>query len=669
MIGWLVAAVFPTAGWLAGHWLAGEKGIRPSLQTMSLVGAFAPAGLQRWCGRSLVEQVVGWLLAFVGWAAAALGHDPALLVATWLLGAIWGVVLGSYTLGQDCDARAEEPPQVTAGPPPIAVDLPTSSLPHSSNNPLPAAAEEDEGLAFRLTLRCPTCGAELGVPVYHHMVQCEFCASEHIVMGQKEVIRAVIPDVVTSREGVHAAVLKYLRHLHYLKLYDQRVRPLVEQQRTGQPEAELPFSLDQPTSPIIAAMERQVEWEADAYAGRVSSRLHVLDWQRFMAPYWHRFGTLYQVAFGRDAEGHKRMEFQVVTLEGSAAANPTPLPVMGKLSYLRALRPLAGSPEAATPALPATLGQEEIDRKAVQPTRRSSELAITPIAQRGTFVAETAALVYRPWHLVEAEVDGARHRLLVDGGAADVAGEAEFGTLETEPLAAAQTEDLRLTPSRCPECGGDFTFAVDSVAHLCRNCFRLLQITGSRWHAVRYAREEPQAGTWLAPFWRFPIRLRAATGELVMDLAHLTDGIDGTYDQIGSRPQVPEFFLVPAFRVRISKAGVRLYRRLWPLLNQPRSLSRERFTAASPPRQVVAVTLPAGEAREFARVYLALAFGPRDLARAEIKRVRAAFLDAELEGEPLLTYLNLPAELVLPFRGLLGRARPQAVQALQGRPR
>ncbi|HNX50448.1 MAG TPA: hypothetical protein PLS53_02065 [Thermoanaerobaculaceae bacterium] len=669
MIGWLVAAMLPTSGWLVGRWLAGDRKMRPSLQTMPLVGAFAPAGLQRWCGRSAVEQAAGWVLGFVGWAAAALGRDPELLVATWLLGAIWGVVLGSYSLDAATAATVASPLQLTAAPPPVAVERPPASPDQPPLEPCPASEESDDGLAFRLALRCPTCGAELSVPVYHRMVRCEFCASEHVVMGQEEVIRAVIPDAVTSRESVQAAVLKHLRHLHYLRLYDQRVRPLVEQQQASLQQAELPLSLDLPTSPLVAAVEREVEWEADAYASRVASRLKVLDWQRFLAPYWHRFGTLYQVAFGRDAQGQKRMEFQVVTLEGSAAANPTFLPSMGKLSYLRALRPLAGSPEAAIPSLPASLGQEEIDRKAIQPAQRRSDLAITPIAQRGAFVAETVALVYRPWHLVEAEVDGTRHHLLVDGGAADVSGEPEFSTLQTAPLTTPETEKLRLTPSRCPECGGDFPFAADSVAHLCHNCFRLLQTTGEHWRAVRYAREEPRAGAWMTPFWRFPVRLRTSDGELVVDLPHLTDGIDSTYDQIGDRPQVPEFFYVPAFRVRVSKTGVRLYRRLWPILQQPRTLSRERFSAASPPGQVVAVTLPAGEAREFGRVYLALAFSPRDLARAEIKRVRAAFFDAELEGEPLLTFLNLPAELVQPFRGLLGRARLQAMQALQGRPR
>ena len=131
MIGWLVAASFSTAGWLVGHWLAGEKSIRPSLQTMPLVGAFAPAGLQRWCGRSLVEQLVGWVLAFVGWAAAALGHDPALLVATWLLGAIWGVVLGCLSMGEDAAPDAAG----TAG-----------RRRHSSGDPRPPGAPASPGV-------------------------------------------------------------------------------------------------------------------------------------------------------------------------------------------------------------------------------------------------------------------------------------------------------------------------------------------------------------------------------------------------------------------------------------------------------------------------------------------------------------------------------------------
>jgi len=660
---WIVAVLMPTAGWLAGAWLAAAHPHRPPLPLMAAAGALAPAGLQRWRNRSLLEQVAGWGLAFVGWAAALVGRDPEFLVATWLGGAAWGILLGAMQLG---DLRAPRDPE-PAG-------LPTSPSQPAPHFGPPAAAptppeEIDPGLAFRLAMRCPTCGAELAVPVYHHMTRCEYCASEHIVLGQGDVIRAVVPDAVTSPEEVHAVVLKYLRRLHFQKLYERRVGPLRREYEVDRQGREVVQLLDGKTPSIVAAMERRVEAEADAYAARIAPRLEIAEWRRFLAPYWHRLGTLYQVAFGRDASAAKRMELAIVPMETSAAANPTPLPEMGKLSYLRALRPLAGSPEAALDAIPATLGPEALDRAAVEPGRRNTELGITPIAVRGALVTETLALVHRPWHLVTAVLDGVAYRLLVDGGGADVAGVPEVAAVEAQPLPAAGPERLRLAPSRCPECGHDLPFAVDTVAHLCRNCFHLLEVAGERWRVVSYLREEPQAGNWLVPFWCFPLRLRTAHGELVTDLAHLTDGIDGSFDQIGDRPPGTEWFFVPAFRTRATKAGVRFYRRIWPLLRQPRAVRRERFSLISPPGETVAVTLPAGEAREFARVYLALAFGPRDLARAEVKRVRAAFLDAELEGEPTLAFLNLPAEVVEPARNLFGRTRPQAVRALGGEPR
>ncbi|MGV8042648.1 MAG: hypothetical protein AB2L07_22220 [Thermoanaerobaculaceae bacterium] len=663
MIAWAVAVLVPTAGWLAGVWLVGRRPGRPSLPLMAGVGAFAPAGLQRWRDRSFLEQVAGWGLAFFGWTAALVGRDPEVLVATWLGGAAWGIVLGAMAFGEAATTGGgvvESPPPSLPAPAPRFSPPPAAAASHD---------DSDEGLAFRLTMRCPTCGAELGVPVHHHMTRCEFCASEHLVLGQGDVIRAVIPDAVTTRAAAHSAVLKYLRRLHFQKLYERRVRPLQEQYRVDAQGREAALLVDLATPAVVAAMERQVEAEADAYAARIAPRLEITEWQRFLAPYWHRLGTLYQVAFGRDAAGAKRLELAVVTLEASAAANPTPLPEMGRLSYLRALRPLAGSPEADLTALPVTLGREVLERTAVEPGRRTSELGIVPIAVRGTLVPETLALVYRPWHIVAACLDGDTHHLLVDGGGADVAGVPQTLLVEAEPLADAEGEPLHLTPSRCPECGHDLPFAVDTVAHLCRSCFRLLELSDSRWRVASYLREDPLPGTWLAPFWCFPLRLRTATGELVTDLAHLTDGVDGSFDQIGDRPQGAEWFFVPAFRTRVTKAGVRFYRRIWPLLRQRRSLSRERFSPASPPGEMVAVTLPAGEARVFARVYLALAFGPRDLARAEVKRVRAAFLDAELEGEPTLAFLNLPAEVAEPVRNLFGRTRPQAVRALGGQPR
>jgi hypothetical protein len=184
-----------------------------------------------------------------------------------------------------------------------------------------------------------------------------------------------------------------------------------------------------------------------------------------------------------------------------------------------------------------------------------------------------------------------------------------------------------------------------------------------------YLHEEPQPGGWQVPFWCFPLRLRTTAGDLVTDIAHLTDGIDTTYDQIGDRPQVEQRFFVPAFRTRVTKTGVRLYRLLWPLLQRSHGeLSKERFTPAQPPDRVVEVTLGPAEARAFARVYLALAFTQRDLARAQVRSVRERFLSARLEGDPDLVFLNIPEEIVGPFAGVFGRARLLAVAGLEGRP-
>ncbi len=129
---------------------------------------------------------------------------------------------------------------------------------------------------------------------------------------------------------------------------------------------------------------------------------------------------------------------------------------------------------------------------------------------------------------------------------------------------------------------------------------------------------------------------------------------------------------MPAFRTRVSRAGVRLYRRLWPAVQgRPHELQAERFSPARPPARVVEVTLPAAEARAFARVYLALAFTQRDLARAQVKRVREMFLSAQLEGEPDLVFLTLPDALVGPFDTLFGRAQrdgPRGPRGRAGRP-
>jgi ribosomal protein S14/DNA-directed RNA polymerase subunit RPC12/RpoP len=654
MTGWVATLLLPTALWAVGHGLAARNAPLPAFWAFPVVGFLTPSGLLRWCARPFAEQLVAWVLSVVGWAGIFLVHDVQVFIAFGLLAGAWGFALGLKQLR----APALEPTRVAAAAP--------------TQPSRKTGGDGAEASGFALELRCPACGAQLAVPVYHRMARCAFCGSEHVVAGRGDTLTVVIPDAAAGEDGVKAAVLKHLRHLHYLKLYDQRVRPLVADSGFA-PEApphELESLLPSPTSPLVNAMDREVDRAAEAYAERIAPSLRLVSRRRFLAPYWHRCGTLYQAAFGRDAKGLKRMEFAVTTIEGSVRATTAPLPAMGKLSYLRALRPLLGAPEAEVPALAVECGPEEIDRRVQQLTRRSTELAVAPLAIHATFVPEVVALVYRPWHVAEMELDGDRFIVLVDGGAGAVEGEPPVLDLASAAHADLTDEPPTLTPSRCPECGGDLAFAPDSVAHLCRNCSRIVAMRGVRWTTLPYLREEPARDHWMVPFWRFPLRLRMANGQLIVDLPHLTDGVDDTYDQIGERPQVPEAFFVSAFRTRVNKAGVRLYRRLWPLVQgRQRVLQRERFDAVRPPERVVDITLPAPEARVFARVYLALAFTQRDLARAQIKSVRERFLSTELEGEPELVFLNLPAETVEPFEGIFGRARPAAIEDLQGEPR
>lgn len=649
MTGWALTLLVPSALWALGHVLSGRDTAHPALGACGIAGFLAPAGLLRRCGRPFPEQLIAWVVSVVAWAGLFVIRDTQVFLAFGLVGAVWGLALGLKTV----QVRKPEPVRPPAP------------------KPQPARPSEPHEGGFCLELTCPTCGASLAVPVYHRMSRCGFCGSVHAVTGRSETLICVIPDAVTDEGALKAAVLKHLSHRRYLTLYDQRVRPLIAGSGFARDERgeESGLLAEERTPAFVNAVEAEVARAAETYAANIAPRLAVRAWRRFLSPYWHRFGTLYQAAFGRDAAGTKRMEFTVATIEGSVAACRAPLPPMGKLSYLRGLRPLVGAPEAATPALPVEIEKEEIDRRLEQLGRRSTELSLKAIAVHATLVPEVVALIYRPWHLATVEADGETFELLVDGGAGTVEGEAPACDLAPVPLAGLEAEPPTLAPSRCPECGADLPFAPDAEAHLCRNCYRLVAMRGSRWTTVSYLHEEPVAGHWLVPFWRFPLRLRTATGALIVDLPHLTDGIDGTYDQIGDRAQVQQAFFVPAFRTRVSRAGVKLYRRLWPLVRgRPRELSSERFTPARTPEQVVDVTLSAPEARVFARVYLALAFTQRDLARAQVKTVRERFLAGQLEGEPELAYLSLAQEIVAPFASLLGRARLAALEQLEGQP-
>jgi hypothetical protein len=651
MIGEAVAVLaIPTVALLAGRALAEAGPQRLPLPVAAGLGALAPAAAVAFFQRSFVEQTAAWAVGLVGWGGLLLGGDPYVLAASMLAGAVWGGLLAL-------------PASV---PPPPPRPSPVKPEP-AAGEPTPQDGEDDE---VCIDLICPSCSAVVTFPVYHAMVQCRFCGSRHLVRREDTTLATVIPNAVRDEATVTAAVLAHLRYLKYLELYDRMVRPLVQRRAGQQPHPDpLAPALDGASLAAINAAEARVNRAADAYAARLAPHIKLLAWQPFLAPYWHRSGTLYQVAFGRQEDGSKRMEFAIIHLEGSQLGTATPLPDMGKLSYLKTLRPLYGAPEATMPALPVQGGREELAARLETMHQRRATFPFRAIAVRGVFVPQVEVLVWRPWHAAHVSIGGSKREFLVDGASARV-------TVEPPPplpLPAAgppklpSHQQIRLAPSRCPVCGAELAFVPDAAAHLCGNCFRLLEASGHRLQPRPYLRDEPLVGQAGVPFWRFPLALRTAEGQVVRDLAHLGDQLDGVLDQVGERPQQQSYFFVPAFRLRLTRGAVRFYRRLWPLLHgAPRTLHAAPFDVTSMPAEVWPLTLPAGEARVFGAMYLALSFTSRDLARTEIRGIRARFLEATLEGEPEPAYLSLPIELVSPFRGLLRSPHLPALAQLAG---
>lgn len=660
----LAVVVVPLLGLALGRRLLGTRAPRPSLGAAALLGFFLPPAVVTWFGRSPVEIAAAMVVSGIAVAGLAVAHDPPVMVAFGLVGAAWGFYLA---LMEGSSAAATSPK--TTGSAPAGPSARRADDTPGSRGPA-RRHEEEEAMAFAIELRCPGCGAILAVPVYHRMVRCEYCGSEHVVAAPSEPVVAIIPDRIDSEEKLRDALVDHFRYQRYVALYQQRVAPLLRHQRaTEERRPEQLILTEGKPNPLVELAERRVSRAADTYAEQVRKRLRITGWRRVASPYWHRFGTLYQTAFGRDQAGQKRVEMTVRTFETSLPASSAPLPEMGKLSYLRALRPLAAGDAVTLPALPVDQDLDALEQRVEQLSQRSIDLPIRIIGRRSVFVPEVTARIYRPWHIAGGDVAGKPFSLLVDGGGARVAETAPpdlpetTGGLELDPPPPPS-----LTPSRCPDCGGDFPFCADAVAELCHNCYRMLEMSGGRWRTRTYLWEDPRPAHWLLPFWRFPFRLRTGSGEVIRTVAHFTDGIDGTLDQIGVVPPGEDVFYVPAFRTRVGAKGVRLYRRLWPLVQgYPHQLHRERFSPAHPPGPAMDITLPEDEARVFSTVYLALAFTPRDLARAEIRRMREQFLEAEMDAGAELTYLAIPEAVVEPNRALFGRTRPQVITGLEGR--
>ena len=620
--------------------------------------------------RPLLEIVVGVLIAIASLLSVGGASLLGMYVPVMIAGGVWASL---YTPLSPLRLTAAKIAATTVSPTSQDLGLNAAALTALRSPAREASPTEDAGQAgYRVVVRCTECGAGVEVPVLHRMAHCSFCGSTHLVIGHDETLFVTIPEKAGDEAAVRDAVLDYYRYQKYLKIYARQVAPLERQQSMMAEDGTLTTSPE--VAAAAAAAERLASARADAYRARLAATLKVAIRHHFLAPYRHGMGTLYQASFGRSrADMEKKLEFSVGALEASVLGSEgVELPKMGHLSYLRAVVPAAeisGKPKVLALAKDEASLREafgDLDRKQL-----SRNLQVIRLG--GSFVPEVQAVVWRPWWIVDAAGAGVSETLLVDAAAGSVAGPApavapdQFEELPAEVLEPGR--GLRFIPMECPTCGHEFRFDVDAVIHFCDNCHRAFAVEGRRKAERPYdAAPVPADGSAdLVPFWRFPLRLRTGDGDLITDLMHLKDGIDGTLDQLGEdAPVHQEALYVPAIRLINARLMTAAYRRLlrFTVRSSPEFRSG-RFPLDEKPH-VLTVSLAEDEARRLAPFYLATIFGRRDLARVNVHQVASWLFGATLEGRGRLTYLAVPRPVTEPFRNYVGRFHVPAVAGVEG---
>jgi len=552
-------------------------------------------------------------------------------------------------------------------------DLPTANpdLRPGTPSPTPPPSDDvaDDGeLGYAVEVGCTECGADISVPVLQHMAHCSFCDSDHLLVGQEETLYLTLPEKTPTEAELKEALLDHYRYQHYLKLYQASV-PVLQIAATDatasgalvtRPEADA----------AAAAAEAVVSKKADAYRAKLARQLQLGRSLRFFSPYRHGMGTLYQAGFGRRKEDQEKvLGFKIGTIEASASSSTAlDLPEMGKLSYLKALHPAADCAEGEL-SLPLDLGEDVLERAFGRLDRKQLDRSISTIRLGSRFIREINAVVWRPWWVVQVSGPRIHECVLVDSASASVVGAAATFAHEdllTELPEAARDpgRGLHFVPMECPTCGHDFAFDSDAVIHFCHNCHRVCRVSGGRKEHIEYSRGDSlETGLDLVPFWLFPLRIRTAGGELITDLAHLKDGIDGTMDQIDDNAPMRQHGLyVPAIRCINSRLMGEAFNRLFEHTIRSRfSIIHERYPLDVKP-DPWSVHLDEHEARNLAPLYLANAFGRRDLARVKVDQIADWLFDATQETEGRLVYLPIPEVVTNPFRRYIGRFQGRALQ-------
>ncbi len=669
--GWLlVCLVVPPAAATAAWFLARGRELDPGVIVL-LNGLMPGSGLAA-ADRPVVEIVLGVLFAQVS-GLIARGPDPAMLAPVGVIAAGWALLYTPWNplkaQGLPAERAVAHDPSVPPPPPPPRDTVGGMAKLASKT---PGDEESDVGEGYTVSVRCTECGADVAVPVLHRAARCSFCGSHHLVTGHGDILQLAIPPKINDSDTLREAVLDHLRYRHYLKLYERFVAPLERKATTAAPQGSMIVSPD--VEAASAAAEQAISAKADAFRSKVAKTLKIDDSTLFFAPYHHSMGTLYQAAFGRDRRTEdKRLLFTMSWLEAAAAAQETvELPPMGKLSYLKTLI-AAGTLGAEAQALPLNVSADALEHAYGHLDRKQLDRSIKTIRLGSSFNEEIRAVVWRPWWIVTFQTEGREETLLVDGASGSVSGAAPFVDADALDLlpdeARGQGETLRFQPMECPTCGDEFPYDTDAVLHFCNNCHRLFSAgPGGKKETPYDYGIEPITETYdLVPFWRFPLHLKTGDGQIITDLAYLRDAIDGRLDQLGDDAvQGQDFIWIPAVRCINSRLMARAFNDLLThvLLNPPK-IRRGRFDLDEKPHPWP-ICLEEWEVRRFAPLYLANAFGRRDIARVNIHQVETWLFRSELLAAGRVTYLPIPRAVTEPFRAYVGRYRGRALAAARG---
>lgn len=656
----LIALVGPPLAAVIAGWLI--RPTKPDPLIPIVLNTICPGSGLAALGRPIIETVLCTLLAQFSLVLVGQSENIVAYVPFMAIGGFWALV---HTPLSPLQQKMRQPLESRK----FAAIREVERQVEAQRKPKQKSSNGDEAASdeYSVVVRCTECGADVDVPVLQHMAHCTFCGSDHLVVGQDEMLHVTIPERITNEEDLAEAILDHYRYQHYIKLYQRHVAPLERQAAEAGPSGQL---IENPqAAAAAAAAEATVARRADAYRAKIAPTLQIEGSVRFLAPYRHGMGTLYQSAFGRDRrDSEKALVFAMGNQEAAAlASNLSDLPKMGKLSYLRALLPASAMPSDAK-TLPITEGKDKLREAYGNLDRKRLVRDIDVIRHGNVFIQDVEAIVWRSWWVVSVIAKGIDEGLLVDAGAGSVAGPAPpIDTSRLIPLPKEARDpgaSLRFLPMECPTCGYEFQFDPDAALHFCANCHRVFEVTGNKKTEIAYDHSTtPDEEHDLVPFWRFPLKMHMADGTFVTDLMFLKDGIDGTFDQIGEDAIAKKHsILVPAIRCINSKLTVTAFERLLKYTLRARlQLVRERYgldEKVSPlPPQV-----EEEEARRMAPLFLSNIFGRRDIARVNVNQVASWLFEAQLRSRGRLTYVAVPRQITQPFRPYLGRFHGRTIR-------